>query len=1248
MLFATIGIVFVKPGVARAGTVFSSEDVFASVGQSTVNVYDPGSGNLLTSLVDNTGEQYTTGSAFDSSGDFYVSDLLNGDISEFAPDGTPMGQFATGLNSPESLVFDSSGNLYVGNQLTPFIDEYSPSGTQIGTIGPLATELYGDDWIDLASDQCTFYYTTEGTDILRYNQCTNSQESNFNQVPFTSGQRAFEVRILADGDVLVADSTNDYLLDPNGNIIQTYSCASLPGCQGQLFAIAVDPNGTDFWTGDSYSGDIWEVNIATGAVDQTINTGSGLLYGMSVKGELRVAEAPTVVSATPTSLVVQPPTTPIQVGQPTTVSAVLTDTTTNTPVPGEPVTITLNGTETCTATTDSTGTATCSITPGEPSGTYTLTASFAGDSSNSSSSSTAQSPPNGSSSTSGSLTVNPDTSSVSYTGPTTFTNGQPATVSASLTTNTPTSDTPLPTKMVSITIGSGPTAQSCSYTTGVSDGCTIPSLDQPTSNVTITTSFGGDVYDTPATVSNPATVTEPTALTVTPGTSDYADQTTVSGTLMDTNTDQPVANEPVVFTLNGSETCTGTTNASGVASCPITPGEAAGNYTLSGSFAGDSHLALQLQSSSNTANFVVTLEETWLTYTGGTIAQNGQPLTVSGVLSTDDPAAGTGIPGRTVTFVLGSGSAAQTCNGTTNASGLASCVINVTGQPAGPIPVTDTFASDGYYKPASAASTVNLPEGTQLTITTNPTGPYGGPTSVTGTLINTYTNQPVPNEPVTLEVNGSPSESCSATTNASGVATCSITPTSPAGTYSFTGTFPGDTTTTPQLNPSSTSSTFTVTPAPTSFSYTGVSTLVNGSSATISGTLTTSEPTSGTSLGGQPVTLTIGSGSSAQSCTGTTKANGYVSCTISSVNQTSGTVGVTVNYGGNSYYGGSVGSETVPVYTPTKLTVNAGTSDYNDAGTMSGTLTNAVTGAGIGGETVTLTLDGTQSCSGTTAANGTVSCSVTPNEPAGTYAVTGAFGGDTHAAPQLLASNGSNTYVVTHEETAITYTGTGIAVTGMSFTLSSNLTTDGNPLGGRAVIMTLGSGTTTQSCTGTTNASGNASCVIADVNQVAGTVPITVDFVGDAWYRPASAAANETTASLPGSTVSGVANGAFTIGDVTAGAPTLGKLVNFWGAQFWKNNTFSGVVNAPASMKSYLENAPQLACGINWTTDPGNSGHPPATVPVNMVVVVSSQEWKSGSNELGNVVHLVVVSVQPGYAGDPGHAGWGNIIGTIC
>ena len=159
-----------------------------------------------------------------------------------------MGQFATGLENPLSLVFDNQGNLYVGQQTTPYIAEYSPTGQRLPDIGPVQTELYGDDWIDLASDECTFYYTTEGTDILRYNKCTNTQESNFNQVPF-SGPAAFEVRILQDGEVLVADSSAVLLLDQNGNVIQTYSCSSLPGCQGQLFAVAVDPSGTSFWTG---------------------------------------------------------------------------------------------------------------------------------------------------------------------------------------------------------------------------------------------------------------------------------------------------------------------------------------------------------------------------------------------------------------------------------------------------------------------------------------------------------------------------------------------------------------------------------------------------------------------------------------------------------------------------------------------------------------------------------------------------------------------------------------------------------------------------------------------------------------------------------------------------------------------------------------------------------------------------------------------------------------------------------------
>ena len=57
---------------------------------------------------------------------------------------------------------------------------------------------------------------------------------------------------------------------------------------------------------------------------------------------------------------------------------------------------------------------------------------------------------------------------------------------------------------------------------------------------------------------------------------------------------------------------------------------------------------------------------------------------------------------------------------------------------------------------------------------------------------------------------------------------------------------------------------------------------------------------------------------------------------------------------------------------------------------------------------------------------------------------------------------------------------------------------------------------------------------------------------------------------------------------------------------------------------------------------------PPATIPVNVPVVVSSTITQSGSAELGNIKHLAVVSVQPGYGPAPGHNGWGQIIGWVC
>jgi hypothetical protein len=119
--------------------------------------------------------------------------------------------------------------------------------------------------------------------------------------------------------------------------------------------------------------------------------------------------------------------------------------------------------------------------------------------------------------------------------------------------------------------------------------------------------------------------------------------------------------------------------------------------------------------------------------------------------------------------------------------------------------------------------------------------------------------------------------------------------------------------------------------------------------------------------------------------------------------------------------------------------------------------------------------------------------------------------------------------------------------------------------------------------------------------------------------------------------------GTFVIGDQNV---LLGSQVTFWGAQWWKNNPLSTGL-APASFKGFAVDATPT-CGQNWTTDPGNSSHPPATVDGVIPVIVSSQITKSGPVISGDATEVALVQVDPGYAGDPGHPGTGTVIGFLC
>ena len=420
-----------------------------------------------------------------------------------------------------------------------------------------------------------------------------------------------------------------------------------------------------------------------------------------------------------------------------------------------------------------------------------------------------------------------------------------------------------------------------------------------------------------------------------------------------------------MFTLNGTETCTGTTDGSGTASCSITPGEAAGTYTLSASFVGDSDFL----ASSGSATFVVTHEETALLYTGATSAGNGQSVTLSGVLSTDDPV-GAGVAGRTVTFTLGGGATAQACAGTTNASGAASCVVAAVEQAPGAVAVAASFAGDAFYQPASspaATVTVTAPAAATALAVKAATGDFGDATAVSAVLTTANSAAPVGGQPVVFTLNGA--ETCTGITDGAGMASCQLTPKEAAGTYTLSASFVGDS----DFLASSGSADFVVTHEETALSYTGATSAVNGQSVTLSGVLSTDDP-AGAGVAGRTVTFTLGGGSTAQACAGTTDASGAASCVVTAVEQAPGAVAVAASFAGDAFYQpASSPAATVTVTAPaaaTALKVSDATGDFGDATAVSAVLTTANTAAPVGGQPVVFTLNGAETCTALPTARG--------------------------------------------------------------------------------------------------------------------------------------------------------------------------------------------------------------------------------------------------------------------------------------
>lgn len=123
--------------------------------------------------------------------------------------------------------------------------------------------------------------------------------------------------------------------------------------------------------------------------------------------------------------------------------------------------------------------------------------------------------------------------------------------------------------------------------------------------------------------------------------------------------------------------------------------------------------------------------------------------------------------------------------------------------------------------------------------------------------------------------------------------------------------------------------------------------------------------------------------------------------------------------------------------------------------------------------------------------------------------------------------------------------------------------------------------------------------------------------------------------------------GGFVIGDLVSNAG--GSSIYFWGSQWLQNNPMSvGGGTGTNSFKGFENGFGTPVCGGTWMSQPGNSTPPPAVVPANMALIVSSYVTKSGNVLSGNVNRIVIVKTDPGYGPAPGHTGTGKVIAVLC
>jgi DNA-binding beta-propeller fold protein YncE len=141
------------------------------------------------------------------SGDVYVTDL-NGSVFRFASDGTPLGTFGQGLETPRGIAVDRAGNVLVADRDQFRVAIFSPTGDLLRTISrPLARgALYA---MDVAVDPSgNIWVLTDGNGLMKFSPSGDLLATVFESLRLEDrpAYDAFGIVAEPGASVLVADT----------------------------------------------------------------------------------------------------------------------------------------------------------------------------------------------------------------------------------------------------------------------------------------------------------------------------------------------------------------------------------------------------------------------------------------------------------------------------------------------------------------------------------------------------------------------------------------------------------------------------------------------------------------------------------------------------------------------------------------------------------------------------------------------------------------------------------------------------------------------------------------------------------------------------------------------------------------------------------------------------------------------------------------------------------------------------------